>query len=121
MESKSLALALQFLSKEVEVTIERPLGSLHPKHGFKYEVNYGHIEGVKAPDGEDLDAYFLGTEKPLEHAQGVCIAIVHRKDNDDDKLVVVPEGVEFTDEEILKKVHFQEQYFDSVVVRERSK
>ena len=117
MQSKSLEIAKQFLGKNVEVTIDRPLGSKHPKHRFEYEVNYGYVKGVKAPDGEDLDAYFLGVDEPLEKMVGKCIAIVHRVDNDDDKLVIVPDGMEFTDEEIMAKVHFQEQWFKSEVVR----
>ena len=118
MESKSLGLARELLGKEVEVTFDRPLGSRHPKHNFVYEVNYGFIEGVKAPDGEDLDAYYLGVSHPLEKAKGVCIAIVHRKNNDDDKLVVVPDGMSLTDSEIMDSVHFQEQWFESEVIRE---
>jgi len=115
--SKSLELARKHLGEVVEVTMDRPLGTLHPKHGFEYKANYGYLEGIKAPDGEDLDAYYLGVDEPLQKATGVCIAIVHRKDNDDDKLVVVPEGTEFTDEEIMEQVQFQEQWFDSEVVR----
>ncbi len=117
MESKSLELARQFLGKEVEITIDRPFGSRHPKHDFVYEVNYGYVKGVEAPDGEDLDAYFLGVDEPLETATGECIAIIHRLENDDDKLVIAPEGVEFSDEEIFKKVHFQEQWFKGEIVR----
>ena len=97
--------------------MDRPLGSKHPKHDFIYEANYGYIEGVKAPDGEDLDAYYLGVGGPLERAEGVCIAIAHRKDNDDDKLVVVPEGVQLSDEEIIAAIRFQEQWFDTEIVR----
>jgi inorganic pyrophosphatase len=41
MGSDSLKLARRFLGTEVAVTIDRPLGSKHPKHGFSYEVNYG--------------------------------------------------------------------------------
>lgn len=117
MESKSLEIAKRFLGTQVEVTIDRPLGSKHPKHGFEYEANYGFIEGVKAPDGEDLDAYYLATLEPLEKATGVCIAIIHRLEDDDDKLVVVPEGVTFTDDEIRTQTHFQEQWFKSEIVR----
>lgn len=97
--------------------MDRPLGSKHPKHGFTYECNYGFIEGVKAPDSECLDAYLLGVDEPLEKAEGVCIAIVHRRDNDDDKLIVVPVGVELSDDEIMKIINFQEQWFDTVLVR----
>jgi inorganic pyrophosphatase len=115
----TLELARTFLGKEVEVTMDRPLGTTHPKHGFVYEANYGYIAGVKAPDGEDLDAYFLGTDKPLLTAKGVCIAIAHRVSDDDDKLIVVPLGVAMTDEEIMECIKFQEQYFDTHIVRKR--
>lgn len=89
----SFELAKKFLGQSVQVTMDRPLGSKHPKHGFVYEANYGYIAGIEAPDGEDLDAYFLGVDEPLQQADGVCIAIAHRRDNDDDKLIVVPAGV----------------------------
>jgi inorganic pyrophosphatase len=116
--SKSLELARLFLRKSVTVVFDRPLGSKHPKWDFVYEANYGYVPSTLAPDGENLDAYFLGVDKPLEEATGVCIAIVHRLDDDDDKLVVVPENVKLSDEEILESVHFQEQFFNSVIVRD---
>ena len=115
--SISLELAKELLGKKVTVTMDRPLGSTHPKHGFVYDVNYGYIAGIKAPDGEDLDAYFLGVDTPIQTGEGVCIAIAHRRDNDDDKLIVVPEGVTMSNEEILLAIHFQEQWFDTVIVR----
>jgi inorganic pyrophosphatase len=115
--SKSLELAKQFLGKEVEVIFDRPLGSKHPKHGFTYEVNYGYIEGVLAPDGEDLDAYYLGTDQSLQKITGIVKAIVHRLDNDDDKLVVMPKDLSMTDDEISQAVHFQEQWFEHKIFR----
>lgn len=115
--SKSLELAKQFLGKEVEIKFDRPLGSKHPKHGFTYEVNYGYLEGVKAPDGEDLDAYFLGTDQSLKIAKGIVKAIIHRLDNDDDKLVVMPKDLSMTDDEIDRLVNFQEQWFKHQILR----
>jgi hypothetical protein len=50
-ESQSLKLARKFLGQEVEIIIDKPLNSKHPKHGFLYEVNFGYIPGTKAPDG----------------------------------------------------------------------
>jgi inorganic pyrophosphatase len=117
MESKSLILAKSFLDKTVEVIMDRPMGIKHPKHTFKYEVNYGYIKNTLSPDGEELDAYFLGVDKPLERARGKVIAIIHRIGDDDDKLVVVPESISLSDDEIMKQVHFQEQYFKSIVLR----
>jgi inorganic pyrophosphatase len=113
----SLQIAKKYLDKIVEVTMDRPLGTKHPKHRFVYEANYGYIAGEKAPDGEDLDAYFLGTNEPLAVATGECIAIAHRENDDDDKLIIVPAGVSMTDEEIMSAIHFQEQWFKTTIVR----
>jgi inorganic pyrophosphatase len=109
--------ARDFLSKKVEVIMDRPLGSKHPKHDFVYEVNYGYIPNTKSPDGEELDAYYLGVSKPLKKAEGICIAIVHRTNDDDDKLVVVPEGVKLSNQKIEKEILFQEQWFDYEIIR----
>ena len=49
------------------------------------------MPGVPAPDGSDLDAYVLGVFKPLKEFTGRCIGVVHRTDDDDDKLILVPE------------------------------
>lgn len=110
-------IAKDFLGKEAEIVIDRPLGSKHPKHGFVYEVNYGFVPNTKAPDGEELDAYYLGVDKPLKKASGICIAIIHRTNDDDDKLVVVPKGESLTDEEIEEQTRFQEQWFKHVIIR----
>jgi len=110
--------ATVFLGKVVTIKVDRPLGSKHPKHGFVYEVNYGFVPNKKAPDGEEIDAYILGVDKPVDEFTGKCIAIIHRLDDNDDKLVIVPENAkEISDEEILKAVNFQEKWFKSVVVR----
>ena len=116
-ESKSLQLAKKFLGKEVEVTIDRPLGSRHPKYDFIYESNYGYIKGIKSSDGEDLDAYYLGTDKPIEKIYGVARAIIHRLDDDDDKIVVMPKNITLSDDEIEKFVLFQEKFFKHKIIR----
>ena len=75
-----------FLGKIVTVKMDRPLGTKHPKHGFVYPVNYGFIPNTVSGDGEELDAYVLGIDKPLDSFTGRCIAIVHRTNDNDDKL-----------------------------------
>lgn len=116
-ESKSLQIAKKYLGKEVKVIIDRPFGSKHPKYNFIYEVNYGFVNGVKAPDGEDLDAYYLGINEPFKTKKGVCIAIAHRNDNDDDKLIVVSKGIKMSDQDIMSAIEFQEKWFKTVIVR----
>lgn len=115
--SKSLLLAKSFLNKTVEVTIDRPLGTVHPKWGYQYSVNYGYLKGVLAPDGEELDAYILGVTTAMTSFTGRCVALIHRLKDDDDKLIVTPEDVSLTDEEIELQVHFQEQWFAHEILR----
>lgn len=113
----SLSLAKSFLGQAVKVSIDRPLGSNHPNHGFEYLLNYGFIEGAKSSDGEELDAYVLGESEPIQSFEGKVIAVIHRLDDDDPKLIVCKEGNNFTDEEIIKLTEFQEKFFKSEVTR----
>jgi len=109
--------ALEWLGKTVTIRIDRPLGSRHPGHGFLYPLNYGCVPGVIAPDGEELDAYLLGIDQPVTGYTGVCIAVIVREDDDDDKLVIAPAGMQFSDEQIRALTWFQEQWFTSSICR----
>jgi len=105
-----------FLGKLVTAVIDRPLGSKHPAWGFIYPVNYGYVPSTVSPDGASLDVYVLGVFEPLEEFTGKCIAVIHRPDGDD-KLVLVPEGKDYTDEQIRALTEFQERFFNSTIVR----
>lgn len=107
----------RFIGITITIKIDRRLGSTHPKHGFEYPVNYGYLPGVRSGDGEDLDAYLLGIDEPMDLFTGECIAIIHRLDDEDDKLVVVPKGTSLSDEEIRTLTYFQEQWFTSEIWR----
>ena len=109
--------AKDFLGKKVEIHIDRPLATKHPKYGFVYKANYGFVPKTKSPDGEELDAYYLGIDEPIKKAKGVCIAVIHRTNDNDDKLVVVPEGTELSNEEIEKQIEFQEKWFEHIIIR----
>lgn len=105
------------INKVVKVIIDRPLGSYHPRHkDIYYSVNYGFIEGMMALDNEEQDAYVLGVDIPLKEFSGKVIAIIHRINDIEDKLVVAPIGETFTKEEILRQVEFQEKYFDIEII-----
>ena len=108
---------IDFLDKTLEVTIDRPLGSKHPKHGFIYPVNYGYVPNTISGDGEELDCYILGIYEPIEAFKGKCIAIIHRLNDNDDKLIIVPENKSFSNNEIQVLTEFQEQYFKSEIIR----
>lgn len=106
----------KMIGDTVKVTVDRPLGSYHPKHkDIYYPINYGYIEGIIAPDGEEQDAYILGVSQPVEEFVGKVVAIIHRFDDIEEKWVVAPEDTSFTKDEIMRQVAFQEQYFHTKI------
>ena len=65
------------IGQKVTVKIDRAMGSYHPKHkDIYYPINYGYIEGIIAPDGEEQDAYVLGVNEPVSEFTGEIIAII---------------------------------------------
>lgn len=109
--------AADFLGTTVTLQIDRPLGSKHPRHGFVYPLNYGFVPHTLSPDGAELDAYVLGVSAPLSAFTGLCIAVLHRINDDDDKLIVVAAGQSYTDKEIEDATQFQEQFFQSIILK----
>lgn len=110
------ALVNSYLGKTVDIMIDRPIGSTHPKHeGLIYPLNYGYIPDVIGGDGEELDVYLLGVDVPVKKYTARIIGIVHRHNDVEDKLVAAPEGMNFTEEEIAKAVLFQEQYYETEI------
>lgn len=106
-----------YIGKIIKIKMDRKLGEKHPKWGFIYPVNYGFVPGVISGDGEELDAYVLGVFEPMEEFEGKVIAIVHRVNDDDDKLIVTEKNKNYTDEQIRALTEFQERFFESVIYR----
>lgn len=107
----------KYLNKEVEVKIDRELGSKHPKHGFIYMLNYGYIPNTISGDGEELDAYVIGVFEPISDFKGRVIAVIHRTNDNDDKLIVAPEGIDYSNDAIKAMTEFQERFFESRIIR----
>ena len=107
------------IGQSVHVVVDRPLGSRHPKHkDLAYEVNYGYVPGILGGDGEEQDVYILGVDEPLSAFDGVVIAVLDRADDNEEKWVAAPEGVDFSDEEILARTHFVEKYIKTDLRRD---
>lgn len=101
----------------VTVTVDRPMGSIHPKHhDIFYPINYGYVEGVKAADGEWQDVYILGVNEPVKSFSGKVVAVIQRLDDVEDKWVVCPENVSFSKKEIADKTDFQEKFFKTEII-----
>lgn len=100
------------LGDVLRVEMDRPIGTVHPKHpDLIYPINYGYVPGLMAPDGEEQDAYVLGVREPLEEFTGKLIAVIHRFDDVEEKWVLAPEGMDFTKEQVEEMTRFQEQYY----------
>ena len=98
--------------------IDRPLGSRHPRHPeMVYPINYGYVENVYAEDGAEQDVYLLGIQYPVEKFKGRVIAVYRRFDDIEDKWIVSSDDRDFSDEEILEQIQFQEQYFHGKLLR----
>ena len=52
----------------------------------------------------------------MQQFTGEVIAIIHRRNDIEDKWVVAPKGMKFTVDEIKNQVYFQEKYFDFEII-----
>ena len=107
------ALVRSYLGKTVDIEIDRPIGYVHKKKKYDlvYPINYGYIPGVLGGDGEELDVYLMGVDRPIEKCNCRIIGIVFRENDVEDKLIAAPDGVVYTAEEIADAIRFQEQYY----------
>ena len=106
-----------YLGKLVHIGVDRPIGYVHkkPKYDLVYPINYGYIPDVLGGDGEELDVYLLGVDEAVSEYTCRIIAVVHRMNDVEDKLVGAPDGVSFTREEIADAIAFQEKYYKSKI------
>ena len=106
---------IDYIGKTISAIIDRPLGSKpikeHPD--FVYELNYGYIPNTLSGDGEELDCYIVGINEPIDEFEGRCIAIIHRINEDDDKLILVPDNINLSPVDIQKAVYFSEKHHKS--------
>ena len=109
-----------YLGQCVHIGIDRPVGYVHQKekYALTYPINYGFIPGVLGGDGEELDVYLLGVDTPVEEYDARVIAVVHRENDVEDKLVAAPEGMQFSAREIADGIRFQEQYYKTKIETE---
>ena len=106
-----------YLGKTVRIVIDRPIGYVHKKEAYslEYRINYGYIPNVIGGDGEELDVYLLGVDKPVEESECQIIAIIHRENDVEDKLVAAPVGMIFSADEVHALVYFQEKYYKTTI------
>lgn len=104
-----------WVGRTVDVVIDRPMGSTHPRHSdLVYPINYGYIPRTMAADNHPIDVYVLGVDHPIRRCRARVIAVIRRRDDAEDKLVVALSG-EWSIASIRESTAFQEEWFDSWV------
>lgn len=115
VEMKSL------IGQELDATITRPIGTVHPRYkDIIYEVNYGVIKDYKLNDDRELKTYIVGESMPTElngTYHGLVVGILHRLNDDNDRIIISPIGRRLSDEEIISKTEFVEGYFVTEIIR----
>lgn len=106
----------EYLGTIVDVEIDKPMGSKHPEYNYIYPINYGYISNTKAKDGEGINAYVLGEFEPLKNFRGRVIAIIKRKDDNEDKLVVAKRLNSYSESDIEVLTEFQERFFNTEII-----
>lgn len=106
-----------YLGKWVKVIVDREMGSKHPKYNFIYSINYGYLEGTVSGDGEEIDAYIIGEFEPLKSYEGYVVAVILRKDDNEDKLVVCKDKNKYSIEQIEALLEFQERFFNTTIYK----
>ena len=111
------ALVKSYLGKTVHIEIERLIGYIHKKkkYSLTYPINYGYIPNVLGGDEEELYVYLLGVTEPINEADVKIIGIAHRENDIEDKLIAVPNGINFSKTEIENAINFQEKYYKTTV------
>jgi hypothetical protein len=102
--------------------MDRPAVAEHPKHkGLIYPINYGYIPDLIAGDGEEQDVYIIDSHEPLSEATVKIIAVVFRKNDNENKWVGTVGNRLYSTNEIKQAINFQERYYDIEIFGAESK
>ena len=100
------------LGTKILVYVDKPIGTPYPDDKItKYKINCGYVTGFSTPSKENLRAYIVGVKEPLKEFDGVLYAIVNRKKDFEDRIVVLKEGEKISDKKIEKAIAFEEKRF----------
>lgn len=96
------------LGKFVKVRVTAPMHSYNSRFGFKYELNYGVIEGFKNKKNIPQCAYIMGIDHPVRNFDGRVIAVVKRQAGKGIVWVVAPKSTRFIVNDIRSAIDFAE-------------
>lgn len=102
----NLSMIRREIERHVVVYVDKPMGSIHPRFGWNYPINCGYVRHACTIYGDDLTAYIIGIDRPVDIFSGKVIAVVYRQEDKSYRLVVAPDGMDFNDSEIAKALEF---------------
>ena len=85
------------------------MGSVHTGYPSPSPVNFGYVVGVTGEYGEPQDAYVMGVKHAVREFDGRVIAVIHRKNNTQSRLVVAPKARRYIVNDIKSTVDFLEK------------
>ena len=101
----------------VAYLVEGILGVSNNQRFDDFELSYFYRE----ESGNGLTRTSNGTIKALydriDKFEGKVIAVYHRFNDVEDKWIVSLDGFDYSDDEILQLIHFQEQYYEGELLR----
>ena len=101
-ENSKFWYALDVLINESEIEIDRPKGSVHPKVGLIYPVDYGYLKGTKSMDGEGIDV-FVGSVRPLVVDAIICSVDLYKRDSE----IKILLGCDEAEKEAVFKIYLE--------------
>lgn len=106
------------LNTKVNIEIDRPIGTLHPKReNIYYPINYGFVPGLMGGDDEEQDVYVIDSKVKKKSAKVKIIGIVMRLDDVESKWIgVEDENLSYSKSEIESIINFQEQYYETFIL-----
>jgi inorganic pyrophosphatase len=79
MQSEDFWRKIDALVAACTLLIDRPRGSLHPRHLFPYPLDYGYLQGTRSGDGEGIDVW-VGSLPETGVTAVICTVDLEQRD-----------------------------------------
>jgi len=96
---------------ESEVIIDRPKGSVHPKFGEVYPVDYGYLSNTTAMDGGGIDLW-RGSDPAQRLDAVICTVDLKRRDSEIKLLI----GCTPEEKELVYQFHNKGPYMKGIFI-----
>ena len=104
--------ALDQLTADSEIVIDRPKGSAHPRFpNFIYPVDYGYLKGTASMDGGGIDVWLGTGERKLDAV--MCIVDLMKRDSEIKLLL----GCTEEEKAAIYQTHNETPYMIGVLIR----